>query len=476
MSSSLFDASLTIPAAFVLLVALGIAFAFEFVNGFHDTANAVATVIYTQSLAPRKAVVWSGLCNFLGVYVGGTSVAFSIVNLLPVDLLVNGQAGASLAMVLALLLAAITWNLGTWFLAIPASSSHTLIGSILGVGLANALISGRDLSTSVNWTKAAEVGLSLLISPMVGFISAGLLLLILRRFFRDKRLHEPPPADTPPPFWIRSTLIATCTGVSFAHGSNDGQKGIGLVMLILIGLLPAQFALNPDHHRDAAERVVSAGDQVVPILEKYAPSEKKGALTADIEFVHSHIRGRSSLADVPHEVRWKVRARMIEVERTLQSLVSKNGQPLTDNEKAVVNEAREAFRHAIYYAPTWVLIAVATSLGIGTMIGWKRIVTTVGEKIGKTHLTYAQGAAAEVVAACTISLADISGLPVSTTHVLSSGVAGTMAANRSGLQFATVRNLALAWVLTMPVSMALAGVLFAVLRPLLSGFGGEIQP
>lgn len=476
MSSSLFDASLTLPAAMVLLLALGIAFAFEFVNGFHDTANAVATVIYTQSLAPRKAVVWSGFCNFLGVYLGGTAVAFSIVNLLPVDLLVEGKAGASLAMVLALLLAAITWNLGTWFLAIPASSSHTLIGSILGVGMANALMSGRPLGSSVNWTKAGEVGLSLMISPMVGFLSAGLLLLTMRQTVRNPALFEPPATDAPPPFWVRSTLLATCTGVSFAHGSNDGQKGIGLVMLILIGLLPAQFALNPDHHAGTAARVVAAGEAVVPLLDRYGAETEKTHLIDDLSWVHSHLRGQTTLAAVPHEIRWKVRARLIEVERALQSISAKPGQELSDYEQDQIKEAREAFRHAIYYAPTWVLIAVATALGVGTMIGWKRIVTTVGEKIGKSHLTYAQGAAAEVVAACTISLADLGGLPVSTTHVLSSGVAGTMAANRSGLQFGTVRNIAMAWVLTMPVSMSLAAILFAVLRPLLAGFGGEINP
>ena len=476
MSSSLFDASLTLPAACVLLLALGIAFAFEFVNGFHDTANAVATVIYTQSLAPRKAVVWSGFCNFLGVYLGGTAVAFSIVNLLPVDLLVEGKPGASLAMVLALLLAAITCNLGTWFLGIPASSSHTLIGSILGVGIANALSSGRPIGSSVNWDKAGEVGLSLLISPMIGFVSAGLLLLTMRRIFRNPELYEAPAVDTPPPFWIRSTLVATCTGVSFAHGSNDGQKGIGLVMLILIGLLPAQFSLNPDHHQDTAQRLVAAGHAVLPLLERYSPEMERSDRVDDIARVHLHLRGQTSLAGIPRESRWKIRARLIEIDRSLESMLSHSGESLSDVERDQIKKSREEFRHAIYYAPTWVLMAVATALGVGTMIGWKRIVTTVGEKIGKTHLTYAQGAAAEVVAACTISLADFGGLPVSTTHVLSSGVAGTMAANRSGLQFATVRSIAVAWLLTMPVSLALAAILFAALRPLLSGFGGEIHP
>ena len=269
-------------------------------------------------------------------------------------------------------------------------------------------------------------------------------------------------------------LIATCTGVSLAHGSNDGQKGIGLVMLILIGLLPAQFALNPDHHKDAAARVVAGGDAVRPVIEKYAPPADREALLDDLAWVRTHLEGQTTLAGIPRDRRWQIRARLISLDRELQAIAGRPIQTLNKSERSQIKEAREAFGHAIYYAPTWVLIAVALALGIGTMIGWKRIVVTVGEKIGKTHMTYAQGAAAEVVAAFTIGLADFGGLPVSTTHVLASGVAGTMAANRSGLQISTIRNIALAWLLTMPVSMALSATLFAVLRPLLAGFGGEI--
>src|SRR6187402_2209967 len=161
-----------------LLIALG----FEFVNGFHDTANAVATVIYTNSLPANFAVIWSGVFNFLGVLVSSGAVAFGIISLLPVELILQVGSGAGFAMVFALLIAAIIWNLGTWWLGLPASSSHTLIGSIIGVGVASALMHGRDGTSGVDWAQATKVGYSLLLSPLVGFGCAALLLLALRAF------------------------------------------------------------------------------------------------------------------------------------------------------------------------------------------------------------------------------------------------------------------------------------------------------
>jgi len=230
---------------FLLLgVALLIALGFEFVNGFHDTANAVATVIYTHSLPPHFAVVWSGAFNFLGVLVSSGAVAFGIISLLPVELILQVGSSAGFAMVFALLIAAIIWNLGTWWLGLPASSSHTLIGSIIGVGVANALMHGRDGTSGVDWSQATKVGYSLLLSPLVGFICAALLLLVLRQFVKNRELYEAPRGAKAPPWWIRSLLVLTCTGVSFAHGSNDGQKGMGLIVLILVGTVPLSYALN----------------------------------------------------------------------------------------------------------------------------------------------------------------------------------------------------------------------------------------
>ena len=454
----------------LLVGALAIALAFEFVNGFHDTANAVATVIYTKSLRPRQAVVWSGLCNFLGVHIGGTAVAFSIVHLLPVELLVDVGSGSGMAMILALLIAAILWNLGTWSLGLPASSSHTLIGAILGVGLANSALPGHVFGRGINWGKAGEVGLSLLISPIVGFVLAALLLLAIKKLFRGKDLDRPPEGDTPPPWWVRAVLITTCTGVSVAHGSNDGQKGIGLIMLILIGLLPAQYALDPKLGAHRADRAIEAAGVIGAVLEAHTSEGGDASIKLHRELVdlQDTLGEVARPRDLPKGERWKVRADVLRVDQGVAALLGRDAAiKLSDAERTLVKQGRATLRGVIDYAPGWVTVAVALALGMGTMVGWKRIVVTVGEKIGKAHMTYAQGASAEVVAMFTIGLADLGGLPVSTTHVVSSGVAGAMAANGSGLQMATVRNIALAWLLTLPVSMALAAGLFLGLRLIL---------
>jgi PiT family inorganic phosphate transporter len=481
-----------------LLVALGIALAFEAVNGFHDTANAVATVIYTKSLRPWPAVVWSGLMNFLGVLLGGIAVAYSIVHLLPVEVLVRIDTGAGMAMVLALLVGAIAWNLGTWYLAIPASSSHTLIGAILGVGLANSWLTGQ-VGTGVNWRKAGEVGLSLLLSPLVGFCLAAAVLVLFKFLARDPALHAPPQGDRPPPWWVRGVLLLTCTGVSFAHGSNDGQKGVGLIMLILIGLVPAHFALNlhgpPEQFRAAAgapARLLEVLDDpaVAAALSAAPPPGAAPSLGAEtpreplayrppayqlvdptlpqvqelLRGLRAHLEGKSSPRDLSPEARWEVRSQALLAEDGLRKLARRLAPALSPEKAAALKQARADLRGAVEYAPWWVLALVAVALGGGTMVGWKRIVVTVGEKIGKTHLTYAQGASAELVAMTTIGTADVLGLPVSTTQVLASGVAGTMAANRSGLQGRTVRSIALAWLLTLPASMLLAGALYLAFR------------
>ena len=223
------DLGLTILLIFCLLAAC----AFEFINGFHDTANAVATVIYTHSLKPNVAVIWSGIFNFFGVILGGIAVAMGIVNMLPLDALIDQNIYHGVAMILAIILTAIIWNLGTWYYGIPCSSSHTLIGSIFGVGLAYSLIPGVG-HVALNWAKIGDMGLSLLISPIFGFGMAMLLMVIIRKFVHKKKLFREPGEKKAPPFWIRGILILTSASVSFAHGSNDGQKGVGLIMIILI--------------------------------------------------------------------------------------------------------------------------------------------------------------------------------------------------------------------------------------------------
>ncbi len=485
-----------------LVFALGTALLFECINGFHDTANAVATVIYTKSLKPQVAVVWSGFMNFLGVFLGGIAVAFSIVHLLPVNLLVKIDTGAGMAMVLALLLSAIVWNFGTWYMAIPASSSHTLIGAIIGVGLANSYLAGH-FGTGVNWHKAGEVGLSLLISPLLGFALAAVLLILLKRLVKNPELYHPPDGDKPPPWWIRGILILTCTGVSFAHGSNDGQKGVGLIMLILIGLVPSHYALNMAQTPAQFQKVGQAASNIHDIIcdpqvEKAVavtrPTSSRLAFSfipearaaedsvveaplqdtlsdPDLhtvqelaESLNTDLAGSTAPKDLSEELRWQIRTKTLLIETALTHLQARLLPVLSEQKAAILGQSRATLRGNIEYAPTWVLAAVALALGGGTMVGWKRIVTTIGEKIGKTHLTYAQGASAELVAMTTIGMADILGMPVSTTHVLSSGVAGTMAANKSGLQMSTIKSIALAWVLTLPVAMLLAAGFFLLFR------------
>ncbi len=473
----------------LLGVALLVALGFEFVNGFHDTANAVATVIYTHSLDPHIAVAWSGTWNFVGVMVSSGAVAFGIISLLPVELILQVGNGAGFAMVFALLVAAIIWNLGTWWLGLPASSSHTLIGSVIGVGLANQLMSVKTGTSGVDWGQATKIGQSLLLSPIVGFGCAALLLLAAKALIRDPRLYKAPEGNAPPPLWIRALLILTCTGVSFFHGSNDGQKGMGLIMLILIGTVPTAYALNHAFTPQQSVDFVAASQAAVNSLDHYI--DQNAVVVDPRDDVQQYVRDKNftpntmlalrnvivdisneaslykELKNVPQDQVRNLRNDMYLVSEALR-LMKKSGKPqiaaadwvvLDDYKKNHVDLATK-------FIPGWVKVAVAIALGLGTMVGWKRIVVTVGEKIGKDHLTYGQGAAAEITAMATIGAADWFGLPVSTTHVLSSGVAGTMAANHSGLQWGTVRNLLLAWVLTLPVSILLSGTLFWAFRHL----------
>ena len=468
--------TLTTASFVFLLLALTLALAFEFVNGFHDTANAVATVIYTRALRPNVAVIWSGIWNLLGVMSSSGAVAFAMVALLPVEMVLGVGTGTGFAMVFAVLLSSMIWNLGTWFLGLPASSSHTLIGSILGVGLGYSLISpGHTFGDGVNWANAQEVGLSLLISPIVGFCCAGGLLLLSQLVFRRPELFQPPKDDNPPPFLVRALLILTCTGVSFAHGSNDGQKGMGLIMLILIGILPGAYALNTSAGFSQFERASELARSFQPVLQRHAGSTASGDANAEIsKFLQGSGKPSNqtfaALAVMNDQVANELLVTNPAERRLIRTdiyMVAKAIGKMTSLQQFSPDEGRTATRYRILleslvnFIPIWVKSVVAVSLGLGTMIGWKRIVVTVGEKIGKAHLSYGQGAAAEFVAMGTIAAADWLGLPVSTTHVLSSGIAGTMAANRSGLQMDTLRNLCLAWVLTLPACVLLGATLFA---------------
>jgi PiT family inorganic phosphate transporter len=472
----------TIVPFLLLGVAMLIALGFEFVNGFHDTANAVATVIYTRALHPQVAVVWSGMFNLLGVLVSTGAVAFGIVSLLPVELILQVGSSAGYAMVFALLISAIIWNLGTWYFGLPASSSHTLIGSIVGVGIANALMRGQDGTAGIDIGQVSNIGRALLLSPIFGFVLSAVLLIVMKFLIRKPQLYTAPTTNAPPPLWIRGLLILTCTLVSFFHGSNDGQKGMGLIMLILIGVAPTAYALNrslPESHvpafitaSEAASKIIDAHGAGFQVLGNprqavtdyvHAHTMSEGtypSLSVLVKQIADQVKQYGSLAKEPADKVQNMRNDMYLASESLRILAKDKEADLKPEEVSALNTYKKELDVSTKFIPTWVKICVAIALGLGTMIGWKRIVVTVGEKIGKTHLTYGQGVAAELVAAATIGAADGLGLPVSTTHVLSSGIAGTMAANGSGMQWSTLGSIALAWVLTLPAAILLSGTLY----------------
>ena len=478
--------ALSLYSMILLGTALFIALGFEFVNGFHDTANAVATVIYTNALSAPVAVMWAGFCNFLGVMVASGAVAYGIIALLPVELIMNVGSGAGFAMVFAMLIAAILWNLGTWFLGIPASSSHTLIGSILGVGIMNYILHAGAGASGVDMEQVLKVGKALLFSPLIGFAFAALLFLLVKKIFRKQlELFQPPEGNKPPPPLIRAILIFTCTGVSFAHGSNDGQKGMGLIMLILIGCVPLAYSLNKNldqqHVQSFQQLSVQAADAIyaqhqdIPdakareVITKYIQTKEVNAqvvpaLASLTDHLGDRVAQYGDLKNIPEAQISVIRNDMYLSTTAFKRLDKAELLPAMDAAEAkAVKEYRSNLDSFLQYIPTWVKVAVALALGLGTMVGWKRIVVTVGERIGKDHMTYGQGMSAELVAMSTIAAADGLGMPVSTTHVLNSAVAGTMVANKSGLNFQMVRTILSAWIFTLPATICLSGVLYWIL-------------
>jgi PiT family inorganic phosphate transporter len=463
------DTSLTI----LLLVCLFAAIAFEFINGFHDAANAVATVIYTNSLKPWAAVIWSGIWNAIGVFAGGIAVAMGITNLLPTELLLDTNIYHNIALILSLLITAIAWNLGTWYLGLPCSSSHTLIGSIIGVGLGFAFVSSDNSFSYVNWAKASDIGLSLILSPLLGFSFAIFLMYVLRQVVKSRLIFKEPATNAPPPFWIRLLLLLTCTGVSFSHGSNDGQKGVGLVMLILIAIVPGYFTLNLSKNTADVRDHVSVVHTIVSKIDaNELNADEKLSLSKTQYYIanfDSILASGVVLADLQNHQKAGIRKDMVLLGKEVKTLLKSKNLNLSLSNKQKLKSEVDELKSITEYAPIWVILMISLSLGFGTMVGWKRIVITIGEKIGKQHLTYAQGASAELVAASTIGISTWLGLPVSTTHVLSSGIAGSMVASKGikNLQAKTIKSIAIAWLLTLPVSIVVSGALFILFRSVL---------
>lgn len=456
-----------------LIICLVLACTFEFVNGFHDTANAVATVIYTNSMKPTVAVVYSGILNFIGVMTGGIAVAMGIVNLLPMEVLVDSNVYHGIAMILALLLSAIIWNLGTWWLGLPASSSHTLIGSIIGIGLAFYFLPGNVGGSAVNWDKAKDTGLALLISPLAGFTAAILVMFTFKRLVKNETIYKEPIPGKMPPIWIRMLLWLTCGMVSFFHGQNDGQKGVGLVMMILIAILPSSFSLDSDVNLQSTNAHIAVINKIVSSTDttQFGKEEFKNFNTIKKHSAHfSEITGgKTRSEDIALTDRFELRKDVVKVTKSAEKLLKSENVAISKNDLNIMKTEIKATKTLVEYAPSWVILMISVSLGLGTMIGWKRIVKTIGEKIGKQHMSYAQGASAEIVASMGIGVASAYGVPVSTTHMLSSGIMGSMVAKKGlkNLQRKTITNIFLAWILTLPVTMVLSGGLFLLFRAIL---------
>ncbi|MDT9587441.1 MAG: inorganic phosphate transporter PitA [Candidatus Arsenophonus melophagi] len=483
-------AGLDIYTGLLLILALLFVLLYEAINGFHDTANAVATVIYTRAMQAQFAVIMAGIFNFFGVVLGGLSVAYAIVHLLPTNLLLNVSSSYSLALVFSMLFAAIIWNVGTWYLGLPASSSHTLIGAIIGVGLTNAVMSGASIGNALNIQKVIEIFVSLILSPIIGFMIAGFLIFFLRCYWNNtkkrRRIHLTPSerekqdGKRKPPFWTRTALILSAVGVSFSHGANDGQKGIGLIMLVLIGVVPAGFVLNMNA---SSYDITRTNDALVHLQHYYEDhqsvvnlviNKSQTTLTLDILdktfycdhscFIHalkeiSLILGniQNYLALQP-EQRNHIRRLLICLSDTTLAM-SKLAETPSYEARFLRNLSKDLL-NTVEYAPLWIIIAVALALSVGTMIGWQRVTITIGEKIGKTGLTYAQGVSTQITAAVSIGVASYTGMPVSTTQVLSAAVAGTMIIDGGGVQTKTIKNILLAWFFTLPISIILSGFFY----------------
>ena len=456
-----------------LVICLLLACTFEFVNGFHDTANAVATVIYTNSMKPTVAVVYSGLLNFIGVLTGGIGVAMGIVNLLPMEVLVDSNVMHGIAMILALLLSAIIWNLGTWYFGLPASSSHTLIGSILGIGIAFYFLPDSIGGSAVNWDKAKDTGWALLISPFAGFAAAIAIMFIFKRFVKNDIFYKEPIPGKKPPIWIRILLWFTCGLVSFFHGQNDGQKGVGLVMMILIAIMPAYFSLDNEINLQSVNANVMVIEKIISATDttQFGKEEFKNYYNIKKHAQHfaEATTGKAYAEGVGATDRFELRKDIVKVTKGAEKLMKSENVAISKSDASSLKKEIDSAKKLVEFAPSWVIIMISVCLGLGTMIGWKRIVKTIGEKIGKQHMSYAQGASAEIVAAIGIGIATAYKAPVSTTHMLSSGIMGSMVAKKGlkNLQRSTITNILLAWVLTLPVTIILSGGLFLLFRAIL---------
>jgi phosphate/sulfate permease len=457
----------------LLIVCIFIACVFELINGFNDTSNSIVTVIYTRSMKPTTAVIWAAIMNFMGVFFGGIVVAMGIMKLLPNELLMNQTTAQNVALIIAILLTSIIWNFSTWYLCIPCSSSHTLLGSIFGVGIAYNFL--PEVGTvALNWAKVESVCLWLLLSPLIGFMLAWGFVTLLKKIVKYKKFYRKPHAKKAPPFWIRLVIILSSTHLSFSHGQNDGQKGVGMLMIILIALVPAHFALNHKQHPEKLFMQVNSIETVINKLDTLPLNTiNKACLTvvhSRIDTMQSILAGKTNYDHISGASSWVLRDNLMNLEKETKAILEnspgKQAIAVSKEDRELLISNFDCIKGYVDYAPVWIILMISIALGCGTMIGWKRIVVTVGEKIGVEPLSYAQGASANLIAASTISLSSYFGLPVSTTQILSSGVAGSMVATNGikNLRKKTIKNIFITWILTIPCTIIISGLLFLLFR------------
>ncbi len=483
--------NITTLTMILLFISLAIALFYEMVNGFHDTANAVAMIIYTNSMKAGYSVIMAGIMNFLGVILGGIGVAYVIVHLLPLDIMVSSDQTATLIMIFSLLIAALVWNFGTWYFGLPVSSSHSLIGSLVGVSVAFGMMNGFSFSQSVNWPVVYKILTALAVAPLGGFIIAYIFMKLSRvlikhpKYFRTPYTSEDGTKKKKPNFWMRTGIIATGAGVSFAHGSNDGQKGIGLVMIILIGILPTYYSLNMEAHqykimqvRDSASNLAKFYQDNNDTLTKLLDEKKViSALKVQSQIAECNINqvynttleiatkldGLKSYSELSSDDRWNIHNAVLCSDNFFQQ-VEKAYKSIDKDKSDYIADQRKQILPSTEYVPYWVIIAVAFMIGIGTMIGYRRVVHTIGEKIGSKPINHMQGAVSQAMAMITILLANFAHAPVSTTHIVSSSVAGTMVAEPDGtVQSKTIKTILLAWVFTLPVTAGMSAGIYILL-------------
>lgn len=469
----------------LLLLSLGIALFYEMINGFHDTANAVAMIIYTNSLKAEHSVIMAGIMNFIGVMLGGIGVAYTIVHLLPLDIIVSSNQSATLVMIYSLLISAVIWNFGTWYFGIPVSSSHSLIGSLVGVSIAFGLMHGFDFSQSVNWPAVYKILTALALSPLVGFGLAFVMMKAARRYIHSTKFYKSPEDEVKnkrPNFWMRMGIIATGAGVSFAHGSNDGQKGMGLIMIILIGVLPTYYALDMNSHEYKIKHTQESAANLATfyaennatlsqlVNDKHLTSALKVKNTiaeCDVHQVHEttsviamKLDGVKSYSELSDQDRWNLHTAVL----CTDNFFSQVEKVVNKDQSDYVASQRKTLVSASEYVPYWVIMAVALAISVGTMIGYRRVVLTIGEKIGSRPVNYMQGTISQAISMVTILLANFAHAPVSTTHIVSSSVAGSMSAEPDGgIEKNMVQTILLSWIFTLPITALMsAGIYYCL--------------